>query len=77
MIYITIALADVNEDFALNLSGRVNLGKYDHSLVYVVDTNYYFISTSIPIESRREIVCTSQNEFIRTVEHYKLLKLIS
>lgn len=75
--YISIPVSEISSEYLAKVLNNYKLEPNDGSLVYVIEDDRYFMSRSPPQVWAAELIRTNQNEFIKTIEQYKLLKLLN
>ena len=77
--YISIDIHKVSKEFLSEKININNLTKAIHALVYGTEDDIYFLS-SLSSEQMAsvdiEFICNTQEEFIETIEQYKLMRML-
>lgn len=75
--YISINIYSLSSDYIAKVLNNYELEPNDITLVYDIVNDRYFVAKSPPQVWSEEFICIKQDEFIQTVEQYKLLKLLN
>ena len=73
--YITIDVTALTDEFIAKLLYGYEVEPEDRTLVYKLSNDDYFIST-YTTEQWEHLTCKTQEEFIETIEQYKLMRLL-
>ena len=75
--YISINIHSLSSEYLSKVLNNYELELNDVTLVYNIKDDRYFVSKSPPQVWSEEFICIKQDEFIQTVEQYRLLKLLN
>lgn len=73
--YITIDIKAVTNEYLAKVRPDYEIEPKARSLLYKISDDIYYISL-YPPEVWEELTCKTQEEFIETIEQYKLMRLL-
>ena len=73
--YITIDVMALTDEFIAKVIPNYEIGPGDRTLIYKLSNGDYLIST-YTTEQWGHLTCKTQEEFIETIEQYKLLRML-
>ena len=73
--YITIPYHLVRQKYPIQL-GEIRVNKSNQSLVYDLNTDKYTLRGSPMYSTNTVLICTSEEDFIQTIEQHKLIGIL-